>query len=289
MGQDTTSRTATGASLTDWSMVLDSGRMASPTRRDSLEQLVRRYWPVLYAGAKATGLSADDANDAVQGFVADILLERNLPGQATPDRGRFRGLLSRSFRNYLVDRARAANSQKRRPSGRLDSLQHESAVDPPTTGDSDPEMVFARHWVATVLRTTIDEVRTLLLESDRAVEWRILDARLVRPLVDGAEPVPYSALVEDFWRVKKGSKGQTAWERLMRNLLYFLEKYGEAVLKDQLELAINGKWNGIEPARYEQFKAAGKPPEAKHPAAQVFTAKDFDNGPSNNPALGNLF
>ena len=100
---------------------------------------------------------------------------------------------------------------------------------------------------------------------------------------------PYSALVEDFWRVKKGSKGQTAWDRLMRNLLYFLEKYGETVLKDQLELAINGKWNGIEPARYEQFKAAGKPPETKHPAAQVFTAKDFDNGPTTNPVIGNLF
>ena len=100
---------------------------------------------------------------------------------------------------------------------------------------------------------------------------------------------PYSTLIEDFWRVKKGSKGQTAWDRLMRNLLYFLEKYGEAVLKDQLELGINAKWNGIEPARYEQYKTAGKPPEAKHPAAQVFTAKDFDNGPTTNPTLSDLF
>jgi hypothetical protein len=100
---------------------------------------------------------------------------------------------------------------------------------------------------------------------------------------------PYSTLIEDFWRVKKGSKGQTAWDRLIRNLLYFLEKYGEAVLKDQLELGINGKWNGIEPTRYEQYKTAGKPPEGKHPAAQVFTAKDFDKGPTSNPAIGDLF
>ena len=100
---------------------------------------------------------------------------------------------------------------------------------------------------------------------------------------------PYSALVEDFWRVKKGSKGQTAWDRLMRNLLHFLEKYGEAVLKDQLELGINAKWNGIEPTRYEQYKTADKPPEVKHPAAQVFTAKDFDKGPTSNPAIGDLF
>ena len=100
---------------------------------------------------------------------------------------------------------------------------------------------------------------------------------------------PYSTLVEDFWRVKKGSKGQTAWDRLMRNLLYFLEKYGESVLTDQLELGINAKWNGIEPARYEQYKTSGKPPEVKHPAAQVFTAKDFDKGPTTNPTLSDLF
>ena len=100
---------------------------------------------------------------------------------------------------------------------------------------------------------------------------------------------PFSALIEDFWRVKQGSKGDTAWNRLIRNLLAFLEKYGESVLTDQLELGINGKWKGIELARYEQLKASDKPPEVKHPAAQVFTAKDFDNGPSSNPALGQLF
>ena len=100
---------------------------------------------------------------------------------------------------------------------------------------------------------------------------------------------PFSALIEDFWRVKQGSKGDTAWNRLIRNLLAFLEKYGESVLTDQLELGINGKWKGIEIARYEQLKASDKPPEVKHPAAQVFTAKDFDNGPTTNPAIGGLF
>lgn len=100
---------------------------------------------------------------------------------------------------------------------------------------------------------------------------------------------PFSTLIEDFWRVKQGSKGDTAWNRLTRNLLAFLDKYGESVLTDQLELGINGKWKGIELARYEQLKASDKPPEVKHPAAQVFTAKDFDKGPTSNPAIGDLF
>ena len=100
---------------------------------------------------------------------------------------------------------------------------------------------------------------------------------------------PFQALIDDYWRVKQGSKGKIAWDRLMRNLTAFLDKYGEAIVRDQLELAVNGKWMGIELARYEQLKASGKPPETKHPAAQVFTAKDFDKGPTTNSALSDLF
>jgi len=104
-----------------------------------------------------------------------------------------------------------------------------------------------------------------------------------------ADLEPFSALIDDFWRVKQGSKGKVAWDRLLRNLNALLSKYGEAVVRDQLELAINCKWQGIELSNYERFKAAGKPPETKHPAAQVFTAKDFDKGPTTNSALSDLF
>ena len=100
---------------------------------------------------------------------------------------------------------------------------------------------------------------------------------------------PFSALIDDFWRVKQGSKGKVAWDRLLRNLAAILSKYGDAVLRDQLELAINGKWQGIELSNYERYKPADKVSETKHPAAQVFTAKDFDNGPTTNPTLSELF
>lgn len=100
---------------------------------------------------------------------------------------------------------------------------------------------------------------------------------------------PFSALIDDFWRVKQGSKGKVAWDRLLRNLAAILSKYGDAVLRDQLELAINGKWQGIELSNYERFKPADQASETKHPAAQVFTAKDFDNGPTTNPTLSDFF
>ena len=87
----------------------------------------------------------------------------------------------------------------------------------------------------------------------------------------------FESLIMEFWRVKKGSKGETAWKRLQGQLEKFLDTYGDTVVNDQLELGINGKWAGIEFSRYEQFKPAKKPwqqePEMKHPAHRDFTAE----------------
>ncbi len=184
-------------SLTDWSMVLDAGQIDSPSRSTSLDRLVRRYWPPLFAYVRATGCSPQEATDAVQGFVADVILERNLPGSADRDRGRFRGLLFRSIGNYLKDRHRRENSLKRRPAhGRVGSIDTtDQATMAPTDADT-PERSFTRHWVATLLRRAVDTVRQSFLESDRETEWIILESRLVRPMLDGSNPTPYAALVE---------------------------------------------------------------------------------------------
>ncbi|MAD19862.1 MAG: hypothetical protein CMJ52_06530 [Planctomycetaceae bacterium] len=184
-------------SLTDWSMVLDAGRIDSPSRSTSLDRLVRRYWPPLFAYVRATGCSPQEANDVVQGFIADVILERNLPGSADRDRGRFRGLLFRSIGNYLKDRHRRETSLKRRPAaGRPTSID---VTDPGmlACGDRDtPERSFTRHWVATLLRRAVETVRSSFLDSQRETEWMILESRLVRPMLDGSDPVPYASLVE---------------------------------------------------------------------------------------------
>lgn len=182
--------------MTDWSMVVDSGRVDSPTRQASLDRLVRRYWWPMLARARASGLSESDAHDAVQGFVADVLLERNLVATADPERGRFRGLLSQSLSNYLNDRHRRAAAAKRRPTtGRVLSIQEADGAK--ARGRDDPEAAFTRHWVATVIRNAVATVRSTFEEADRGVEWRILDARLVRPMIDGVSPVPYQSLVDE--------------------------------------------------------------------------------------------
>ena len=64
----------------------------------------------------------------------------------------------------------------------------------------------------------------------------------------------YSDLIRDFWRTKKGSKGDRAWSLLQTGLKAIQSAYGDSVVREQLELAINGRWQSITLANYERFK-----------------------------------
>ena len=102
----------------------------------------------------------------------------------------------------------------------------------------------------------------------------------------------HEALVQEFWKIKKGSRGATAWNLLMTELMKLLKGHGHAVVADQLRAAINGKWQGVSCSRYEQFQPAAKtgaPPEAsRHPAGRVFTAKSGFLDEPSNPAMRGL-
>jgi hypothetical protein len=63
-------------------------------------------------------------------------------------------------------------------------------------------------------------------------------------------------LIQDFWRVKGGSKNQRAWSLLNTELTKIQTHHGDAVVRQQLELAINGKWKGVTLANLERFTSA---------------------------------
>ncbi len=58
----------------------------------------------------------------------------------------------------------------------------------------------------------------------------------------------------DFWKVKKGSKSLQAWKQQITEYRKFIQKYGEQVLKDQLEQGIlDGTWKGLKVSNYEHI------------------------------------
>ena len=59
-------------------------------------------------------------------------------------------------------------------------------------------------------------------------------------------------LIDDFWKVKKGSKSIQAWKQQITEYRKFIDKYGEQILRDQLEAGIlAGTWKGCTIKNYE--------------------------------------
>jgi len=70
-------------------------------------------------------------------------------------------------------------------------------------------------------------------------------------------------LIEEFWRLKKGSKGATAWKLLMTELGKLRSKHGSSVVREQLTLAINGKLARHHPEELRAvLRAQGQRPQA---------------------------
>ena len=106
----------------------------------------------------------------------------------------------------------------------------------------------------------------------------------------------HEGLIREFWKSKGGAKSDTAWKLLMTELEKLQKAYGDAVVKEQLELAINGRWKGVSMRLYEQFKAPkgntptqASEPNREHGTGRVFTAADFYGETNPENPLNNLF
>lgn len=110
-------------------------------------------WRPLYAFARRRGSSPEDAEDAVQGFIASLLARGSL-AKIEPGRGRFRTFLLAGMTNHLIDLHSHAQAQKRGGGAEHVSLNMdgaeagyvELAVDLET-----PERAFDRAWALEVM------------------------------------------------------------------------------------------------------------------------------------------
>ena len=97
---------------THWSQIVAAGGCDSSQARSSLEQLCRSYWYPLYAFARRSGKSPEDAQDLTQGFFAR-LLEKNYLADADREKGRFRTFLIAAFKHFLAKEWRKEQTLKR--------------------------------------------------------------------------------------------------------------------------------------------------------------------------------
>ena len=182
---------------TRWSLVARAGNREGEVWTAALGQLVTTYRPALVRHLVVNmRLPPDRAEDLVQAFLADSLLERNVLQEAAREKGRLRSFLLKVFGNFVIGQLRRQEAQKRRPESpdavALDNLPELRS------GEASLAESFDTVWARQVLERTLDRMRNECQSKDRRVIWAVFEARVLGPLLDQTDPMPYEQLVERF-------------------------------------------------------------------------------------------
>ena len=141
---------------TRWGEIL-AARIDPARRRELLGELSMDYRKPLLVLARACGLRAEDAEDAVQEFLTS-LLERDATLRFDPDKGRLRSYLRSSMRNFLADRNAKQTAAKRGGRGQatvaLDDISDVVADSQHAT----PEELYDRAFAIQVVAHTLAQL-----------------------------------------------------------------------------------------------------------------------------------
>ena len=180
---------------TRWSLV---GRAAAPGGANgplALGELCQIYLPALRAHLTGPAMRVDEnrADDLLQAFLADKVLEQNVIAAADPKRGRFRTFLLTALERFVIDAHRHDSARKRAPRNKLlDVDDHAETV----AGPDNPSDAFDRTWASAVLGEVMRRMRAECEATARPHLWAVFEARMLLPVTDGTTPTPHEELAE---------------------------------------------------------------------------------------------
>jgi RNA polymerase sigma factor (sigma-70 family) len=155
---------------TSWSLVLAAGDSQATQAEEALGRLCRAYWQPVYSFVRRTVPCREDAQDATQGFFADLIETRTLR-RADPNKGRFRSFLLGALKHFLSDARDKAQAQERGGSIEfvpLDLALAESRCEEIMAVTAPPESQFDRAWALAVLDRSLARLREEFQLSGRA-------------------------------------------------------------------------------------------------------------------------
>lgn len=188
-----------GFPSTHWSSVLAAGDTESQQGLEALGALLRRYEPALtwYLRQKFW-VDGDEANDILQSFIAEVVLAKELIRKARPEKGfQFRKFLLTAFHNFAASHVRRTKAQKRCPSGGFVSLDESPDREMGYVAEPSPEL-FDVAWARGVIGEAMRLMKAECDGSGRPDVWGMFESRLVRPILEGIEPVAYDELVQRY-------------------------------------------------------------------------------------------
>lgn len=146
------------------------------TRASAQDALAAVYWAPIYAHVRMSHhQDPADAEDLTQGFFVDAL-RRDLFARYDPERARFRTFVRRCVDSYVVNALQSEGRLKRGGSVSfvpIDVADVETRLT--TERDDDPDAVFHREWVRSVLVTAITALRERYEAADRRVHLALFE------------------------------------------------------------------------------------------------------------------
>jgi hypothetical protein len=182
---------------THWSLIGRAQDGLEHLRRDALNALLARYWSPLKTRLVVwKRIAPDEAEDLVQGFIQEKVLERNLLAAADGQRGRFRNLLAAALDNYVATQWERRSAHKR-AADRAMVMDDQAWTN--LAGDSDlPDEAFDAGWARAVLMQAIGAMQAECLTSRREDLWGLFEARVLDPILEDCQPPGYDELVRRF-------------------------------------------------------------------------------------------
>ncbi len=181
-----------GFPATRWTLVGRAAGADEVERPIAVTEIVRAYSPALRAHLlQSLRYDEHHADDLLQGFLADKVLEQRLIGHADPNRGRFRTFLLAALDRYVIDEHRRRSAQKRSPAGEvMDVDQHRDTLASAAGGADAFDAAFAREVLGEVLEVMRQQCASL----NRADLWDVFEVRYLKPATQDVEPEPHESI-----------------------------------------------------------------------------------------------
>lgn len=180
---------------THWSLIGQAGDRANDQdHRAALGELLKRYLPTLRAHLVIKKrIDVHEADDLLQGFLANNVLERNLVGAAQASRGRFRSLLATALDNYVSNERQRRGAKKRRAerAAGMSEPQERQLAD---EAESAEEAMYTL-WGRQVLAEAVQRMRAECEVLGQSSRWRVFEIRVLQPILEGAPPLDYDEVV----------------------------------------------------------------------------------------------
>ncbi len=177
-------------------MIDQAGEASVGQQRHAVTRFVESYLPALRTYlVRRRGLSVEAADDLLQSFLAQKVLEQNLISRADRQRGKFRTFLLTSLDHFANSELRRARAKKRSGGEGVHQVPVDERV---VDAGADPTGSFDVAWARQVIAHAVDMMEAQCRETGRLDIWGVFNDRILGPALRQEPAVDYETLVRRY-------------------------------------------------------------------------------------------